>query len=185
MSPTTKKGAPPPPKPKRTRPANPEPKPAQADLLKPIAPLRPPEPLLSHMRELPKRGSCRLLKSTTEELPVALTQEELLDRGQKLAQVEVDLRTQQIAANATRKELKEAESKLRALRTELAAVVRSRKEPRPVKVETTVYFNGGPPNGRPVVRAHRIDTGEVLFSRDATPEELQQPLPLAGEEPTP
>jgi hypothetical protein len=103
----------------------------------------------------------------------------LLDRGQKLAQVEADLQDHQTHADQVKKELKARESQLKAERAFLANVVRARKEPRDVEVQAFLAERAGH------VDDVRMDTGEVVRTRPAREGELRGRLPLAREEVAP
>lgn len=114
----------------------------------------------------PKTKRTRPLGSDVELLQVRLSDAELLDWGQRLAQVEVDLREHQLRAKAVRKELKEEEAKLKAIRSSLAGVVRSKEEARPVEIQSYLSARGQ-------VEDIRTDTGEVVRTRPAREGELQ------------
>jgi hypothetical protein len=117
----------------------------------------------------------RQLGRDIERLPCQLTQDELLDRGQKLAQVGADLATHRAHADQVKKELRARESQLEADRAFLENVVRSKQEPR--DVEIAAYLGERPGHVDDV----RLDTGEVVRSRPAREGELQGRLPLNDE----
>lgn len=110
-----------------------------------------------------------------EQLPVKLTDTELLDRGQKLAKIQSDLAEHYANEESIKKQLKSKEAALEAERSKLAGAIRSKAEPRDVRVEEWARFKSG------VIEHIRMDTGEVIFSRDLMPSERQTTLPLKGE----
>jgi len=126
----------------------------------------------------PKAKLRRPLGRDVERLPCRLDDDELLDRGQKLAQVEEDLHTHRAHADQVKKDLRARESQLEADRAFLASVVRSKQEPR--DVETIAYLAERPGH----VDVVREDTGEVVRTRPAREGELQGKLPLGRDEDT-
>ncbi len=98
----------------------------------------------------------KVLLKTTERLPVKLTEDELLDFGQRLAQVESDASTHAAHADSVKKELKAKETALDAERSRLAGIVRSKHEPRDIDCHLIGYFETNR------VNTIRLDTGEVV-----------------------
>jgi hypothetical protein len=108
------------------------------------------------------------------DLACKLTQVELLERGQKLAQVHEDLATHEAHAQNVKQELKAAEARLLDEGARLASIVRGKMEPRSVKVECWADYSRG------VYYERRTDTGEVIpgSERPLRPEERQGVLRL-------
>lgn len=104
-----------------------------------------------------------------EQLPVVLTEVELLERGAKMAQVDSDLRDHRQHADSVKKTLKSKETALESERSRLAAIVRAKSEPRPVEVERLHDL------GRRLAYDVRTDTGEVIpgSTRPLREEDLQ------------
>lgn len=103
-----------------------------------------------------------VLHETTERLPVKLTEAELLDFGQRLAQVDSDAATHAGHADAVKKELKAKETALDAERSRIAGIVRNKHEPRDVDCHVVAYFE----TNRAVTV--RLDTGEVVPGSERT-----------------
>lgn len=109
-----------------------------------------------------------------EELPVRLTPEEFESRARELAQCEIELRDEQEHADTVKKGLKEREGVILVKRSRLSGVVRTGKEPRPVRVERWIRYDEG------IYEEVRLDTGEILpgSRRQLSPSERQVDLPL-------
>lgn len=121
-----------------------------------------------------------MIKTVTKKLPVDLTDAELLERGDKLAQAEartellyVDLAEVKSYASEEKKRIDEALERQRGLRRDIAEEIATRKTQR--NVECEVIFTAD----LKVVTV-RKDTGEVVDVRDMTADEQQMVL---GEEP--
>lgn len=114
----------------------------------------------------------KVLFDAVELLPVPLTREELLDRGQQLAQVESDMSAHNEHAESVKKELKSEEARLSSERARLANIVRTKREPRQVGITGTARW------ARNLVEIHRVDTNELLRSRALEAHERQAVLDL-------
>lgn len=127
-----------------------------------------------------KNKNERRLHVITVELPVKLTQEEMMAKAQQLAQCEIDIQHEKDHADAVKKDLKTREGLLLVKRSTIAGHVRSGEEPRPVQVEAWARFKEG------VYEEVRMDTGEVLRQtrRRLMERELQDELPLPPPEKT-
>lgn len=112
-----------------------------------------------------------------KELPVELTNDELLERGQQLAQVEQRIRDEETHADAVKRDLKARMGNLLVDRARLADIVRRKQEPRPVQCEGWVRFHEG------VYEEVRLDTGEIVAGsrRRLSDEEKQDSLFTAPE----
>lgn len=170
MSPTTKKGAARPPKAKTDVPVN---VPQPALLGDRFFEVPPPRPKSRLKPSLPPRA--RFLGRGREPLPVLLSDDELLELGGRLAEIEDALALHQLDAKVVRKELREKESALKAERKHLAMLVRNKHEERDVEVENFLAEKAGH------VDVVRTDTGQVVRTRPAKEGELQGKLPLTGE----
>lgn len=115
-----------------------------------------------------------LLAEHTEQLLCKLTRDELLERGQRLAQLSEDMAEHQVKAELQKKELKAQEARIAEEQSRLAAIVRAKAEPREVVVqEFADYLRGS-------YYRRRTDTHEVIpgSERPLRPEEKQGALPL-------
>lgn len=128
--------------------------------------------------ERPKLPDDKVLYEGVELLPVPLTRDELLDRGQQLAQVDAELRAHNEYAESVKKDLKSKESSYASETARLANIVRSKKEPRQVKTQSIARWEQN------VVEVIRVDTGEVLRNRALEPNERQDILDLNTPPPT-
>jgi hypothetical protein len=114
-----------------------------------------------------------------QQLPVKLTQEELLKRGAQLAQLHADAAQHAVHADSVKRDLKAKETALEAEGSRLAGVVRTGYEPRPVVVQRWHDYK------RNVSYDMRTDTGEIFGERALSPDERQGVLlPFAEEKPT-
>lgn len=113
----------------------------------------------------------KVVRYEMQKLPVDLLPDERMDRGQKLAQAEDDLRQQQLRAEEAKRKLKAEESEISTRMAFYAKVVRENREPRDVRIG--IY-----PHTRREgwVREVREDTGEVVRERQALEHEMQGSL---------
>lgn len=102
-----------------------------------------------------------------QQLPVKLTQEEMLSRGALLAQLHADFAQHTMRAESIKKELKAKETALEAEASRVAGIVRTGFEPRSVTVQRWFDYH------RNVKFDMRADTGEVFNERALTPEDRQ------------
>ena len=130
-------------------------------------------------KRAPKATDNKLIATTVRLLPVDLTSEELLDRARRLAECEERLREESDRQDQVKKELKSRESAIVADRSRLAAVVRTRQEPRDVECEVRENYV------RNVRTVTRLDSGEVLEECPLTLEERQLVLGAIEEEELP
>lgn len=105
-----------------------------------------------------------------KQLPVTLTQEELLDFGQRLARQNTLISDHSAHASAVKKDLKSKEEALSSERARLASIVRDKAEVRDVRVEIHRDYSARK------YREVRDDTGEAVFERPLRPDELQGEL---------
>lgn len=124
------------------------------------------------MTKKTKTPEDRVLYEGIELLPVPLTRDELLDRGQQLAQVDSDLRAHNEFAESTKKDLKAKEQQFASEAARLANIVRTKKEPRQVKTQSIARWEQN------IVDTIRIDTGDVIRNRPLEPHERQDILDL-------
>lgn len=106
-----------------------------------------------------------------QQLPVKLTPEELLEKGQQLAHVEEKMLEHEQTADAMKKNLKAKETALIAERSNLANIVRSKHELRDVRVSIVHDY------GKTNVDRYRDDTGVKIESRPMNDNERQRILP--------
>lgn len=106
-----------------------------------------------------------------EDLPVALTRDELFERGERLALQDQLLADAEAARKQSALEHKGKINDIKSERSRLALIVRERAESRPVPVTKVEHFARG------VTDIVRTDTGEVVRSKAMTDDERQSDLP--------
>lgn len=94
-----------------------------------------------------------------EDMPVKVTEDESAKYGRRLAQIEQEMTEHHVREDDLKKQLKATETRLEAERVQIAGIVRSGFEPRPVRVEHWARFEDG------LYEEVRHDTGEVLSGR--------------------
>lgn len=114
----------------------------------------------------------KIIRTENRILPVKLHEDELRDRGDKLAAVIQDLNAEESRQVDQKAQMKARLSELDARKTQLAIVISRREEDRDVAVDVFANYVGG------LVEVVRRDTGEVISKRRMTEEERQQPLPV-------
>lgn len=124
----------------------------------------------------PKKDDSKLVAETVRLLPVALTHEELLDRARQLAECEERLREEEDRAAQVKADHKNREAAILADRSRLAAVVRTRQEPRDVQCQVRENYV------RNVRTVTRTDTGATVEERALTLEERQLELGKADDD---
>lgn len=124
----------------------------------------------------PKKDDSKLVAETVRLLPVALTHEELLDRARQLAECEERLREEEDRAAQVKADLKNRETAILADRSRLAAVVRTRQEPRDIQCQVRENYV------RNVRTVTRTDTGATVEERALTLEERQLELGKADDD---
>jgi hypothetical protein len=110
----------------------------------------------------------------TEILPVVLTDDEVRERGIKLAGVLQDIGREEFSKKSFNEGVKGRVDALESEADKLVTVIRAGKEDREVQVEEQKDYKAQE------VRTVRLDTGEVIHHRAMTPRELQRPLPIEG-----
>lgn len=116
--------------------------------------------------------SLKLARTESRWLPVKLHEDELRDRGDKLAALIQDVSAEERRQVDVKAQMKARLSELDAKKTQLAIVISRREEDRDVTVDVFHDFD------RLTVETIRQDTGEVISSRRMTEEERQQKLPI-------
>jgi hypothetical protein len=111
-----------------------------------------------------------VLGQTTEAAAVPVGPDELLVFAEELARTEMQLADLAKKAEAVKKDLKSRESAILARRSELAAIVREKKQMRPIDVQLVANFTTG------MLTRLRMDTGEKLGERPLTDDERQTRL---------
>jgi hypothetical protein len=102
-----------------------------------------------------------------QKLPVRLTHDELIERGNALALERQRYNELEMAAKNAAKKAKDDLAEIDAEIDRLAGIVRAKAEPRPVRCKTARDFERG------VVETMRLDTGEIVDSRVMTEQERQ------------
>lgn len=120
-----------------------------------------------------KKQPTRVVSKFNLSLPVELTNDELLDRGARLAQLNSDIADHQAHAESVKKDLKARESALESDRARIASIVRQKREPREIACERIHDYDAGDQYDL------RTDTGEVVNGtvRKLTPDDLQLLVP--------
>lgn len=121
-----------------------------------------------------KANVFRILKQSDEDLFTELTNDERLDRGNRLAETLEAIRAEESRAEMVKASLKSAMTALEAKRDELSIIVRQGKELRRVQVETRADDKA-----LKVLRV-RLDSGAVLSERDMNADERQEKLALVS-----
>jgi hypothetical protein len=114
----------------------------------------------------------RLHRTVVRSLPVRLTDEELLKKGQELAATVQDIAAEESRQVDIKTQLKAKLAELDARRSGLAVTVSRKEEHRDVEVDIFYDYQRG------VVEDIRRDTGEVLTTRVMQESERQQKLPV-------
>jgi hypothetical protein len=112
----------------------------------------------------------RLDRTTTRQLPVELTREELLDRASTLAWAMKTRADEEVKQAAEKAEMKASLDEMKGEEASVARIVRDKAEPRPVKVAVVMDDDQGE------VLEIREDTGEVLSTRAQSDHERQQKI---------
>lgn len=112
------------------------------------------------------------LRTEQRELPCPLTHDELIAKGDALANVLRRLDAEREAMEQAKAESKERTADLVREQSKLRQEIQERREFRPIDVE--VYVKSGAVN---MVEEIRVDTGEVIRERFMDDEERQMRLP--------
>ena len=131
----------------------------------------PGEPPAEPPRVEPPPTGRRVLKRGVEDVRVILTDEEKLERGQRLAQSEADITGEELTQAGIKKELKEKLTTMKHDRADLAGVLRDGFEVRSISVIHEADYDSG------VIRVIEEDTGRVLSE---TPIASGTQVPLFG-----
>jgi hypothetical protein len=111
-------------------------------------------------------------RTTTRNLPVKLTDEELLKVGRELAGTTQDIATEEKRQADVKAGMKARLAELDARRTQLAMNISRREQDRDVRVDVYMDFQRG------IVQEIREDTGETVHTRQMTDTERQAELPI-------
>lgn len=110
----------------------------------------------------------------TRTLPVTLTTDELLARGDGLARAHRAVRDEQAKQKAVKEEMKQRLEDLEGEVGKLARIVRDKAEDRDVECRIVHDYLAN------AVQVVREDTGEVIEARAMTDRERQIGLPMHG-----
>ena len=113
-------------------------------------------------------------RTETRFLPCRLTDDELLDRGHRLAAMTQQISETEDRQQAEKKRMKAHLDGLYDAQAQVATVVSAREDLRDVACEVTHDYDAWQ------VRVVRTDTGELLSARAMTDDERQLGLPLPG-----
>lgn len=108
----------------------------------------------------------------TRNLPVLLTDEELLRRGKRIAAIEEDIGRVEYTLTSAKGQHKAEVTRLEGERAQLSRDIRNGYEHRSVEVEVRHDYRAA------TVVTSRTDTGEVIDTRTMTIEERQVELEL-------
>lgn len=122
------------------------------------------------------KKTSEILSMHTEDLPCRLSNDEVMVRANRMADVEQELERHTGLESQIKSDLKATRSRLEAERGRLAGQVRSKSELRPIEIEHIADFRAG------TVREIRTDTGEVR-ARSLSAAERQGALKLHDEGP--
>ena len=114
------------------------------------------------------------LRIESKYLVCKLTSEERIEKGKELAKLCQDINDKEALEAERRKEAKNTIEYMEAQRDSLLAVVQTGEEKRNIEVRLDLDGNK--------VNEIRLDTGEIVITRPATKEEMQQKLSLEVEE---
>jgi hypothetical protein len=127
--------------------------------------------------KLVRATGTRILNEYIEELPVPLTQEEIVARATSLTRLEDEERKSSGVFEHAKALHKAEVERIAEERRKLLQAIREKREPRPVKVEGWAHYDVAR------YREIRSDTGELVNERALLPSEYQESLDL-GPEPT-
>ena len=119
----------------------------------------------------------RVLKREELSLPTDLTQDEFNLKARELAETHEALAREREAQKETKAQMKARVEELEQKRTELARIVKARKEDRLVDVEEHANDERG------IVECVRMDTGEIYTQRPLAAGERQLTLLEGGKGP--
>lgn len=114
----------------------------------------------------------KVMKVVTRNLPCRLTEDELRQRGDALAEVVQELHAEEQRQADVKAQMKARVTELEAKQTRFAITISRKEEYR--DIECDVF--GDPERG--VVELVRRDSGEVVETRPMTEDERQRALPL-------
>lgn len=116
----------------------------------------------------------KVLTEYIENLPVPLTPEEFAARATSLVRLRDDERKVDAEFEQHKGKHKSELTRIAEERERLEQAIREKREPRPVRVESTAHYNDG------CLRDVRTDTGELLSERALLAAEMQEELNLPG-----
>jgi hypothetical protein len=117
------------------------------------------------------------LSTFTKPMPVALTDDEYMDRAKQLAACCQDIQAEEDRAKDIKEQLKARLSQLTSHRTDLSIAVSRREEMRPIEMVVLADYEAGE------AITVRSDTVRVESRRPLTDAERQSHLPLLDESP--
>jgi len=112
----------------------------------------------------------------TRQLPCALTEDQIRERGIKLAGFEKELETIKLEKKAANASFKEKEEAINEEKAKLVQEINSRTEWRDVVVTEEKNYE------KKEAYTIRTDTGEIVQTRALHPNEMQRPLPIRPSE---
>ena len=116
------------------------------------------------------------MPQTTRELPVVLTESELIQKGDELAKKLAELADTEAAKKSSTAAYASRIGAIKADLFDLRRIVEDRSEDRPVAVTEARDFQ------RSIVETIRLDTNAVVDWRPMTAEELQMELLATGDD---
>lgn len=118
-------------------------------------------------KKSPKQDDNIIRKRSTSTLPVRLTTDELTAQAEIMANAEAELSTLEDQKKAATSEYKAKIDQVQACMSKAAALLRSKQEHRTVETEIVHDYR------KATVTETRLDTGEVLSTRNMTQAECQ------------
>ena len=112
------------------------------------------------------------MKKEVRNLPVALSEAELVERAKILGDLVVEITRKEEEKRATSKSLQKSIDVLKERQTELAMICVAGEELREIECEIAQNYKND------VVDVIRIDTGEVIESRPMRDSDRQDSLPI-------
>ena len=119
-----------------------------------------------------KKLDRKQITTLSKQLPVKLTNDELLEFGQRLAKSGADLGEHEMLEAAVKQDLKAKKTAIESEQARLCGIVRAKAEVRDVRCEIWANYEQGQ------METIRLDTNEIIDARDLAPHERQVDLAL-------
>lgn len=113
------------------------------------------------------------IREEVRRIAVDLTEKEIAQKGRDLASVMQQIANEEINTGLIKADIKSRMSALESQQSNLTLLITNAKELRDVRCKIVIDKRR-----RKMVNIIRLDTGEVIGSREITPDEAQRSLPL-------